>query len=199
MNSWFSKHLPAKRVSLTFSWRFFAVFFAVLFFDQLTKLLAFFYISGADETIVYNFNGEKTPISIIDNFFYLVYITNKGAAWGILSGQTFLLTSVALLTLLGLWLFRHHLGFQYKSMHFAAGLFCGGVIGNMIDRLWHGSVIDFLDVHLPIVNYRWPAFNIADCAIAVGVGIYIIFSLILDYREKHEIKSGANKAKGGAE
>ena len=53
-----------------------------------------------------------------------------------------------------------------------------GVVGNLIDRISYGHVIDFIDVHLPIVNYRWPAFNVADCGITVGVAIYIIMVFV---------------------
>ena len=55
-----------------------------------------------------------------------------------------------------------------------------GVVGNLADRILYGHVIDFLDVHLPFVNYRWPAFNIADCGIVAGVCIYIIMVFLED-------------------
>ena len=194
-----SKSAPAKRAAFPFSWRFLLTFAAVIFLDQATKLLVMRCLpwpaSGAP---IYDLGGNPAPITVVDGFFYLVHITNKGAAWGMFSGQTFLLTSVAVLTLLAMWLFRRHLGFQYPQMQYAMGFFCGGIVGNVIDRVCHGHVVDFLDVHLPFVNYRWPAFNIADCAIFIGVSLYIIISLVLDHREKSELKSGEAKAKGGS-
>ena len=54
---------------------------------------------------------------------------------------------------------------------------------NLIDRICYGHVIDFLDVHLPIINYRWPAFNVADCAICIGVFLYIISSILGDIKK----------------
>ena len=194
-----SANRPAKRVNISLSWRFLLTFFAVIFLDQLTKLAVINWLpwskSGAP---IYDLNGTPAPISVIDGFFYIVHITNEGAAWGILSGQTFLLTSIALVTLLAMWFFRRHIGFQYPQMQYAMGLFCGGIIGNLIDRICYGHVVDFLDVHLPIVNYRWPAFNIADMAIFLGVSIYIVVSMILEHRQNAEIKSGKAKHSGGS-
>ncbi len=142
----------------------------------------------------YFFNSEHAPIPVIDNFFYIVHITNEGAAWGILSGQTYLLTSVAIIVLMGMWLFRKHLGVESTLVQIAMGLFVGGIIGNLIDRISYGHVIDFLDVHLPIVNYRWPAFNVADCAISIGVTLYIFYSLFLDGKDKPRKKSSSKEA-----
>ena len=135
----------------------------------------------------YHFGAESSPIALIDNFLYIVHITNEGAAWGILSGQTYLLTSIALIALAAVWIFRKQLGFDSKCGQLALGIFAGGVVGNLVDRICYGHVIDFIDVHLPIVNYRWPAFNFADCGITVGVFIYIIM-VILEERGKSTSK-----------
>lgn len=80
-------------------------------------------------------------------------------------------------------------------MQLALGLFVGGIIGNLIDRIHLNAVIDFIDVHIPIIDYRWPAFNIADCGIAIGVSIYIIFSLLFEKKLMKEIKNGDIKYK----
>lgn len=177
--------------------RFVLTFFAVIVLDQITKLLVMHYLPWSPESPVYALNGKNPPIAVIDGFFYIVHITNQGAAWGILSGQTYLLTSIALVTLVSLWFFRRQLGFEYPAMQYAMGLFCGGIIGNLIDRICYGHVVDFLDVHLPFINYRWPAFNIADCGIALGVGLYIVVSLILEHRQNRELKSGQKKRDEG--
>ena len=76
-----------------------------------------------------------------------------------------------------MWFFRKYLGFDSKTGQIALGLFAGGVVGNLVDRSIYGHVIDFIDVHIPFVNYRWPAFNIADCGITVGVAIYILAAM----------------------
>lgn len=127
---------------------------------------------------------------MIDNFLYIVHITNEGAAWGILSGQTYLLSSIALLALAAVWIFRNQLGFDTGCGQLALGIFAGGVVGNLFDRICYGHVIDFIDVHLPLIEYRWPAFNVADCGITVGVAVYII-SVLIDEREKSARKPAA--------
>ena len=87
------------------------------------------------------------------------------------------MTSIAVIALLAMWFFRKYLGFDSKIGQIALGLFAGGVVGNLVDRSIYGHVIDFIDVHIPFVNYRWPAFNIADCGITVGVAIYILAAM----------------------
>lgn len=177
--------------------RFLVTFLLVIVLDQVTKLLVMHYLPWSPESPVYALGGKNPPICVIDGFFYIVHITNQGAAWGILSGQTYLLTSIALVTLAALWFFRKQLGYEYPAVQYAMGLFCGGIIGNLIDRICYGHVVDFLDVHLPIINYRWPAFNVADCGIAVGVGLYIIVSFIIEHRQNKELKSGREKRDRG--
>ncbi len=157
---------------------FFVASILTVVFDQLSKYAIMANIPWSRGNPTYHFGSENQPISIIDNFLYIVHITNEGAAWGILSGRTYLLTSIALLALAALWIFRKSLGFEKLWGRLALGIFAGGVIGNLIDRIRFGHVVDFIDVHLPIIGYRWPAFNIADCGICVGVGIYIIAVLM---------------------
>ena len=157
---------------------FFVASILTVIFDQWSKYAIIKNIPWSQGNPTYHFGGENQPISVIDNFLYIVHITNEGAAWGILSGRTYLLTSIALVALLALWLFRKSLGFEHLWGRIALGVFAGGVVGNLIDRIRFGHVVDFIDVHLPIINYRWPAFNIADCGICIGVGIYIIAVLL---------------------
>ena len=166
---------------------FFVAALATLALDQLTKLAIVANIPWERGNPTYHFDAPNTPISVIDKFLYIVHITNEGAAWGILSGQTYLLSSIALLALAAIWIFRSHLGFDKKLGQFALGIFAGGVLGNLSDRICYGHVIDFIDVHLPIINYRWPAFNIADCGITIGVIIYII-AVFLEERAQKKYK-----------
>lgn len=116
-------------------------------------------------------------IPVIPNLFSLTYIRNPGAAFGLLAGSSnafrmvfFGLTSIFALGLLGTILLRmpEH---DWMGRVSVAGIL-GGAIGNLIDRLRYGEVIDFLDVY--VENYHWPAFNVADSAITVGVTILII-------------------------
>ncbi|MCS6896491.1 MAG: signal peptidase II [Nitrospira sp.] len=116
-------------------------------------------------------------IQVIPNFFSLTYIRNPGAAFGLLAGssQTFRLiffgvTSLFALGLLSAILLR--MPEQDTWGRFSVAGILGGAIGNMIDRIRYGEVIDFLDFY--INDYHWPAFNVADSAITVGVICLII-------------------------
>lgn len=116
-------------------------------------------------------------IPIIPNLFSLTYIRNPGAAFGLLAGSSnafrmvfFGLTSIFALGLLGTILVRMPEQ-DWVGRVSVAGIL-GGAIGNLIDRLRFGEVIDFLDVY--VEGYHWPAFNVADSAITVGVTFLII-------------------------
>lgn len=118
-------------------------------------------------------------IEVIEGFFYIVHIGNEGAAWGMLSGYSGWLALFALLALYAIYKLRHTLELNRRIMQFSFGLLIGGIIGNLVDRMIHGHVIDFLDFHFPfsipwiMPTGRYPSFNIADCGIVVGVLIYM--------------------------
>lgn len=116
-------------------------------------------------------------IPIVPDFFSLTYIRNPGAAFGLLAGSSnafrmvfFGVTSLFALGLLGTILYRLPEKDWMGQLSIAGIL--GGAIGNLIDRLRYGEVIDFLDVYAG--SYHWPAFNVADSAISVGVVFLII-------------------------
>lgn len=124
-------------------------------------------------------------IPIIPNFFSLTYIRNPGAAFGLLASSSngfrllfFGLTSLFALVLLGTIFIRlrHE---DWAGQLSIAGIL-GGAIGNMLDRLRFGEVIDFLDFY--IEGYHWPAFNVADAAISVGV-VFLIIHFAMEKRE----------------
>ena len=85
------------------------------------------------------------------------------------------LALLALATLVGIYLWRHSLGLRQPLTQVAFGLLCGGIVGNLVDRLLHGHVIDFLDLHFG--TYIYPTFNVADSGICVGVILYLWQSL----------------------
>ncbi len=188
----FSK-VGKKSQALSAALRFLLAASIILFLDRLSKYLVMEKIPWTRGNPTYHFGGENEPISVIDNLLYIVHITNEGAAWGILSGRTYLLTSIAILALAGLWLFRKYFGFDSIVGQVSLGMFAGGVLGNLIDRISYGHVIDFIDVHIPLINYRWPAFNVADCGICIGVGLYVISVLIDDWKQKKSKKSAESK------
>lgn len=116
-------------------------------------------------------------IPIIPSFFSLTYIRNPGAAFGILASSSngfrllfFGLTSLFALALLGTIFFRLREDDWIGQLSIAGIL--GGAIGNLLDRVRFGEVIDFLDFYIDA--YHWPAFNVADAAISVGVCFLIV-------------------------
>lgn len=119
--------------------------------------------------------GPPGAITIVDGFFYLVHVGNTGAAWSLFTGRSAWLAALALVTLTAIYFWRHSLGLRERIVQLSFGLLCGGIVGNLVDRLLHGHVIDFLDFHFG--NYVYPTFNVADAGICVGVGVYLVYSL----------------------
>jgi len=120
---------------------------------------------------------ETRPV--IDGLFDLVFVTNSGAAFGLLAGpqvwwRQLFFVSVAILALGVLIGAYRHYRLQGNIWVVAIGLVAGGAVGNLIDRLRFGAVIDFLDIY--IKTHHWPAFNVADSAITVGVGLFMLAS-----------------------
>ncbi len=118
---------------------------------------------------------------VIPGFFNLTYLRNNGAAFGFLAGNHgpwrhifFVVIALAALIFI-LITFRH---FRHKPLIFvySLGLIGGGAGGNLIDRLRFGFVVDFLDFY--IKGHHWPAFNVADSAICVGVGMFLLGSFL---------------------
>lgn len=119
--------------------------------------------------------GPGAHIPIIPNFFNLVHVGNTGAAWSMFAGMGTMLALLAVGTLGAIFYWRRALGVPHPAVQPAFGFLCGGVLGNVTDRLLHGHVIDFLDLHFG--GYIYPTFNVADSAIFVGVFWYVIWSL----------------------
>ena len=115
-------------------------------------------------------------VEIIPGFFYLAHIANTGAAWGIFPGFKTGFILLALIALTAIYFYRHELNLKSTPMQVSFGLLCGGIVGNVVDRIRLHYVVDFLDFHLP--GYRWPAFNIADCGITIGVAVYVAASIL---------------------
>ena len=139
---------------------------AVIIIDQLTKFIIVEFLP--DSSI------EKT---IIPGFFKLVHWQNTGAAWSLFRGSNAVLTVVALVALVILiwYLSRHHFDARTVPEQIAFGLICGGIVGNLIDRIRIKSVTDFLYFYLG--DWSFPAFNVADSAICTGVGLVVLLAL----------------------
>ncbi|WP_064750130.1 signal peptidase II [Lysobacter antibioticus] len=124
---------------------------------------------------------EYTPVPVIDGFWNWYRSYNTGAAFSFLSDAGgwqkyfFMVLAVAISGLLGFWLSRTRRGDWKTALPYA--LVIGGAIGNVIDRLMHGHVVDFIQWYWR--DYHWPSFNIADSAIvagAIGIAAYGLFS-----------------------
>ena len=114
---------------------------------------------------------------VIPGLFQLTHVKNRGAAFGIFADSASPLTLQLLIALSGLalvivltLLWRHHPAARRSGIGLA--LILGGAVGNLFDRLVHGSVVDFLEFYLR--GYHWPAFNVADSAIVIGAGLLVL-------------------------
>jgi signal peptidase II len=131
-------------------------------------------------------------VQVLENFFHITYVRNKGAAFGILSDSPlripFFIT-VALVAALGILWYLSRTRADQRLLHFALALVFSGAVGNLIDRIRLGEVIDFLDAHW--YGHHWPAFNVADSAITVGVAL-----MLLDiWREERKSKNDKKESK----
>ncbi len=158
------------RYKLAFLWTV-----ALVALDQVTKL----WVSSS--------LGLWTGKSIIPGFFNLVHVLNRGAAWGFLDSDQihwqrplFIAITFVALGFIGYMLKTTHE--SDKWMFTGLGLIAGGAVGNLIDRIRLGAVVDFLDFY--IGNYHWPAFNGADIALTIGSGCLIISILRKTYMSK---------------
>jgi len=142
----------------------------VLICDQITKWLVLQNIDRDDE------------IAIIPGFFNLTYRVNTGAAWSRFTGHNAALAAIALIALVVLYLTRRHFSAHRLLGQFAFGLIFGGITGNLADRLLPGrhAVVDFLHFYMARRGtsdfFDFPAFNVADSAICVGVALIFLLN-----------------------
>lgn len=117
--------------------------------------------------------GQK-DITIIKDFFDFSYLENRGAAFGIFQGKAYLLAAVTLVILF--FLFFNYLKTKNKTRIFtwSTGLIISGAVGNLIDRLSLGYVVDFVSLHFRN-SYYFPSFNVADMCITFGTGLLILY------------------------
>lgn len=167
----------------TASRRILALAAFVVALDQATKFLVLTLLpqSGVQEKV------------IIEGFFKFVHWGNTGAAWSIFRGRNDFLALVALIALVVLYFSRHHFDIRTKLGQLAFGLISGGIIGNLIDRIRIGHVIDFIYFYM---NRRggdeigFPAFNVADSAICTGVAL-VFFITWRNERHTQPVESPA--------
>jgi signal peptidase II len=156
--------LPAKKRKIA-SFLMILPIILIIGLDQLTKFIL-------NNNLVLN-----SPYPVIKGFFYLTLVHNRGAAFGILKNQLllFILSSIFAIILIYFNLKKSRNKKKFSLNDLALGLILSGAIGNLIDRLFLGYVVDFLDFRV------WPVFNIADSAITVGA-ILLGWTLLRDSR-----------------
>jgi signal peptidase II len=155
---------------------FYLISLAIVLLDQLTKLL-----------VVRSMRlGQNIPI--VPGFFDLTFVLNPGAAFSLFAtlpewirNPFFILISVGAAVLIVAYRSRYLRENRLASVSLA--LILGGAIGNLIDRLRYGVVVDFLDAH--IYQYHWPIFNVADSAISVGVTL-LLLEMLLEWRRERK-------------
>lgn len=113
-------------------------------------------------------------IPIIPGFFNLRHDRNSGAAFGVLAGHRPLLILITIVALA--FIFAYYLQFRKSRwMQIALGFLLGGALGNFIDRLYLGEVVDFLQFGIESQQLFWPTFNIADVSVCIGAGMLIVY------------------------
>jgi signal peptidase II len=158
----------------------FLLMIGIVLLDQVTKLLVDSLMSLHESRVV------------IDGFMHLTYVRNRGAAFGLFSDadlpfQSMLFSAVSLLALGAIAAYFFKLPDRSRLARVALALVMGGALGNLIDRARLGSVIDFVDVFWG--PHHWPAFNVADSAISVGVALLVLDMLRAPHAE-HSAKRG---------
>lgn len=118
---------------------------------------------------------------VIPNVFHITHSRNPGAAFGLLAGQTSLLLLITGVILAGVVWYLRNLEAPSLWLRAGIGLVVGGALGNLVDRIRFGTVVDFLDFRL------WPVFNLADVAIVVG-GVLLGWHILTDARSKPGVR-----------
>lgn len=137
----------------------------VVLLDQATK--QFFWILGK------NFD-------VIDSFFRVTLVRNSGAAFGMLQGGRVFLVFSSVIAAIFIIFLAQRIPAEEKAKRIFLGMILGGALGNLVDRLYPGHVIDFID--MGIGAHRWPVYNIADTAVTIG-GILLIITFSLKREE----------------
>lgn len=139
-------------------------------------------LDRVSKIIIVNKMTMEQSITVIDNFFYITYWENKGAAWGIFqNGRYFLIAVTSIVSLILAYMLYKS---DNKILKTSLALILGGAGGNLIDRVFRGSVVDFFDFY--IFSYNFPIFNIADMFVVIGTFLLAYFLLFV-YKEEEKV------------
>lgn len=138
---------------------YFIIAIVVLIADQVTKAWATAKLQAVD------------TMEIIENFFRFTYARNRGVAFSLFADSQFetkwILAGISTVAAIGVGVYLWRSGAHEKRLNYALSFLLAGIVGNLIDRVRLGEVVDFIDFHW-YESYTWPTFNIADAAICVG-------------------------------
>ncbi|MBX6342889.1 MAG: signal peptidase II [Thermomicrobiaceae bacterium] len=143
--------------------------------DQVTKALVLQHLGPG---------GARSVVDVIPGVLRLLYVENTGAAFGVFQGRSPVLTLLAIGVVVFLGIYFRRAIAESRALALALGLEFGGAVGNILDRLRHGFVVDFIDVP------HWPTFNVADSAITVGVLLLALVVLRHDSRPRDAADRG---------
>jgi len=162
------------------SWFLYAVAVASVVLDQATKLLTEANLALHDS------------IPVIPGWFAITHVQNEGAAFSMFDGQVPILAVISAVVTIGLIVYERRLGARSVLQNLALALILGGAAGNLVDRVRVGRVVDMFDLQNGSGRNLWPVFNIADIALVVGVGLF----LIATFRESRAAARAAAAAGG---
>ena len=172
------------------------IFIVILSLDQFSKV-------HVEESLMIHHNPDNLRdyrghhITVIDNFFYISYVRNQGAAWGIGSTMSdkyrdpFFYT-MTFLSILFVLFYLYKTKPQENGLRFCLVLILSGAIGNFTDRIRLHYVIDFLD--FSFWGWHFPSFNVADSSISIGISLLLVIFLIEEIRAHKQKKSVNNDA-----
>lgn len=170
------------------TWLVIAVAAIVIALDQITKE----WVRASIEKYTY-----IIPFDRLGHYFLLEHVENNGAAFGILQNQNRFLIVVAIIVSVAILAYAPRIPQDHWLMRVFLGLQLGGALANVIDRINHGYVTDFLRVGIPGVFY-WPSFNVADSAIVVGVIGLAVLIVRDDIRRERAAKATAARSDSSA-
>lgn len=155
---------------------FFAIIVGIIFLDQLTKYLAVIFLKGS------------APAIIIKNIFRFTYLENRGAAFGMLSNHRWVFLVISTVAIIAIIIYMLKFKPQSKLEITAIAFMAGGGIGNMIDRIALGYVIDFIDFYAFPKVWSY-VFNVADSFVCVGAGLLILYLILELIKETKTLKT----------
>lgn len=155
---------------------FFAIIVGIIFFDQLTKWLAVIFLKGSAPTIV------------INNVFRFIYLENRGAAFGMLSEHRWVFLVISTVAIIAIIFYMLKFKPKSKLEITAIAFMAGGGIGNMIDRVALGYVIDFIDFYAFPEVWSY-VFNVADSFVCIGAGLLILHLILELVNEAKSLKA----------